>query len=246
MRVMHISPVSIGSLILILSASLEAQTVVARWNFNSQPADGSPSTGTLSPSIGSGVASLVGTTSSFADGAGSSDPATADDSGWSTTSYGNNTSAGRGVEFAISTVGLSSASFGGFVFSYDVRHSDTASRYEQVFYSVNGATWNAAGTYFDGNVGSTWFLQRTVTITDMAAFDNPSLTFRILSSNGPGAVLVASNSTSTFNGSGTWRFDMVSLTTSALPVPEPGAAATWTALVAFGGAMIRRRRVRRG
>jgi hypothetical protein len=68
-------------------------------------ADANTATGTTSPFVGAGSASLIGgITSSFASGdatGGSSDPATGDDSGWQTTTYaaqgaGNKT---RGVQF---------------------------------------------------------------------------------------------------------------------------------------------------
>ena len=100
-------------LLLIFSVSLGSarSDVIAQWNFNSVPPDGSTSTGTNAPSVGNGIASLLnGIPGTFTSGSGSTDPASnLDDSAWSTTGYpplgeSNKTA---GLEFAVSTIGYS-------------------------------------------------------------------------------------------------------------------------------------------
>ena len=106
--------------IAVLQGSAQAATL-ARWNFNSVPADANPATGILTPSTGTGTVSRIGGatgTPPFAtaeDGGGSSDPLVGDDSALNTTTYPDmlhpdatalNKSAG--VEFRVSTVGQQS------------------------------------------------------------------------------------------------------------------------------------------
>lgn len=114
---------------------------VALWDFNSRPSDANDTTGTLTPSIGSGLASVVGAVAqSFTTAAGSSDPAgTNDNSNWRITTFagvltGNKT---RGVQFNLNTVG-----FENITAVWDQLNSATANKYWRVLYSVdNGATW---------------------------------------------------------------------------------------------------------
>lgn len=194
--------------------------VVTQWNFNSTVADGNTGTGVITPAIGSGIASLVGgTTSTFASGdasGGSSDPASGDDSGWNLTTFAAQGSGDktRGAQFAVSTVG-----FENIVISYDLRHSNTSSRYEQFQYSLDGLNF-VDFTTFDGNAGDTWFNGRTVDLSTVVGTDNnANFAFRVVAAFAPSTSgYVASNPGSTYGTTGTWRFDMVTI--SAAPVPE--------------------------
>jgi hypothetical protein len=218
-------------------ASLAPQTIV-QWNFNSNPADNATSTGTLTPNIGTGTASLVGgTTETFATGAGSSDPATADDSGWNTTTYaaqgaGDRT---RGVQFAVSTAGWFDV-----VVSWDQRHSNTAARHVQFQYSTDGVSFIDHGALFVGDSGDTWFNGRTVDLSTVVGVNNnPNFAFRIVSAFAPDtSAYQASRTGSTYSTGGTLRFDMV--TVSA--VPEPEAYALMLAGLGMLGWVARRRR----
>jgi len=232
-------------LALALAAAFAAPAqavIVAQWNFNSNPADGNTSTGTIAPAIGSGTASLVGgTTATFASGAasgGSSDPATTDNSGWQTTTYATqgNANKQRGVQFAVDISGWMNV-----VIGYDLRHSNTSSRYEQVQYSIDGSNFIDIAL-FDGNLGDTWFNGRTVDLSGISGVNNnPKFAFRVVAAFAPGSnAYLPSKSDSTYGPAGTWRFDMV--TVQAAPIPEPETYALMLAGLGLVGFMARRRK----
>jgi len=217
------------------------------WNFNGPSVNEVPG-GIASPTpvIGLGSASLLGGVSAtFASGTasgGSSDPVTTTPSnyGWNTTTFAaqgteNNQ---RGVQFLMST-----ENWDKIVVQWDQRHSNTASRYVQFLYTLDGgATWTndgiAGGGVFVGDSGDTWFNNRTVDLTNIAgAANNANFGFRIVATFDPtGGGYVASNPTSTYAASGTWRFDMVEV--SGNFIPAPGALA----LLGLAGLTARRRR----
>lgn len=224
------------------AAQLVHAEVITQWSFNSITPDGATGTGSALPSVGAGSLSLIGgvTSPSFNSGVGSSDPAASDNSGLQTTTYGSQGAGNnsRGIEVKASSVG-----FEDVVFSYDLRHSNTSSRYELAQYSLDGVNFIDYAV-FDSGLGDTWFNARTIDLSNVAgADDNANLAFRVVATFAPGTSgYLASDTSKTFAGSGTWRFDMVGVSGTALPVPEPTSAAAALAGLAAIGFLARRRR----
>jgi hypothetical protein len=224
----------------VATAPAQAATLT-QWNFNSLPPDTNTGTGTLTPNIGAGMASLVGTTATFASGdasGGSSDPATGDDSGWNTTGYpaqstGNKT---EGVQFNVSTLGQQNV-----VITFDQRFSNTSSRYSQFQYSLDGITFIDFGTQVIATGGDTWVNNNSFNLSSIAGVNNnANFAFRIVSAFDPAGtsyVAATDSSPSTYAVTGTWRFDMVTVNADVIPTPAmlPG-------LVGVGLGLLRKRK----
>jgi hypothetical protein len=230
--------------VIVLALAFAAQANAAditQWNFNSVPADSSIGTGTTDPNLGMGSISLLNgvTNPSFNSGVGSSDTSLAvNNSGFQTTNYAaqglNNKLSG--VQFNVSTLG-----FEDIMVSYDLRHSNTSSRYEQFQYSLDGTSFTDLA-FFDGNAGDTWFNNRTVDLSAITGADNnASFAFRVVSAFAPStSAYAASRSTSSYEG-GTWRFDMVTVSGNAVAaIPEPETYAMFFAGLALLGFAKRR------
>ncbi len=223
---------------------VSAADTIALWNFNSPVPDGSSSTGSVEPAIGTGTASALGGVSAgFADGTGSGDPATGDDTGWSISSFATQGTGNleRGVQFAVSTVGYSD-----IVVRWDQRHSNTAARDVRFQYSVSGLAFVDFGPLLTAESGGVWTLGRTVDLSPIvAANDNAAFVVRIMASFAGGSEnYAASQPGSTYGTTGTWRFDMVTISGTAIPVPE--AAGFPAGVVLAVGAAVACRRRRRG
>lgn len=205
--------------------SVQAQTI-ALWNFNANTFSAlGGSTNSPDPASGAGTAlSFGGTTLSLASGnsnGGSTDPdTTSNDLGWGVTSFpaasGANKSAG--VQFNVSTFGYTDIKI-----SFDLRHSNTSSRYERFQYSLDGINF-IDSLSFSGPAGDTWFNNRLVDLTGVAGVaNNANFAFRIVSewestATGGGANQFAASATS-YAGTGTWRFDMVNVAGTVVPEP---------------------------
>jgi hypothetical protein len=143
----------------------------------------------------------------------------------------------RGVQFQVSTAG-----FFDIGISFDLRHSNTSSRFVQFQYSLDGTNFSSKNLVDDGIFeaslgGDTWYNLRTVSLAGVAgASNNANFAFRIVAIFAPGtSEYVASTATSTWAGTGTLRYDMV---TVMGVVPAPGVVAT----LALAGLVGSRRR----
>jgi hypothetical protein len=216
---------SYGAIIFLTIAftNLANCALITQWTFNSTTPDNNTGTGNISPSTGSGTASVLGTTATFASGAGSSDPAATDDSAWNVTGFptqstGNKT---EGARFSVSTVGNEN-----IVITLDMRHSNTASRYARFQYTIDGSTW-IDSTLFSENPGES-FYTRTVDLSSISGVNNnANFAFQVVAEYAPSTSAYEATTTgSSYGTSGTWRFDMVTISA----VPEP---TTWAGII-FG------------
>jgi len=236
---------TLSALILALgTASAAHATTITQWTFNSTTPDGSTGTGSTAAAIGSGSLTLLGgvTNPGFNSGAGSSDTAASDNSGLQTSNYalqgaGDKTT---GLQFSASSVGYQDV-----VFSFDLRFSNTSSKYALVQYSLDGLTYIDANV-FTASGGDTWMNQLTVDLSNVAGADNnANLSFRVLSTFAPGTTsYVPASATKIYGTNGTWRFDTVTVSGSAMTaaVPEPSSYALAFAGLAVVGTVARRRR----
>jgi len=230
---------------LFAAGTAQAQITITQWNFNSNPADGNTGTGVLTPNFGAGTATPFGGIAvSFSSGdatGGSSDPASGDDSGWQTTTYAaqGSESGGRGVEFAIST-----ANYNGIIVRWDQRHSNTSSRFTQLFYSTDGTSFIAApGGLFEATLGGDfWYNSRTVDLSSIVGVNgNTNFRIRIAPVFDPALVTSYSASTpaSTYAATGTNRFDMVTiLGTPITSIPPAGSGQASPGAVCSGGGSV--------
>jgi hypothetical protein len=192
-----------------------AQITLKQWNFNSNPTDGNTATGINTPNIGTGtITSIGGISQIFADGAGSSDPAVnADDSGYQTSGYPTQGAGDKtaGIQFLVSTVGYQD-----IILTWDQRHSNTASRYVQVQYTINGTDWIDFQVYDLVNAGTAvWVNTLTADFSAITTVENnANFGVRIVSTFAPSTTAYApTNTGSTYNpATGTWRFDMITVT----------------------------------
>lgn len=214
----------------VFSVSAEGAVTIAQWNFNSTAPDGDAGTGTLSPSVGSGTAALVGTSNTFADASvdgGSSDPATSDDSGWNLAGFApqGTGSQTRGAQWLINTTG-----YGSITMSFDQRNSATSSRYWAVHYTLDGGTsWvpfsvtggNTTAGLFAISAKETWFNGLAVDFSSVTGVaDNPLFGVRVLSSFAPSTSSYSPTDGASYGTTGTARFDMVTFSGSVIPEPS--------------------------
>ena len=219
---------------LFFSYTSWSQATIAQWNFNGPSATEIPGGGSSPlPSIGSGTLSLVGvvstSTTPFATGLGntanptpSSDVVTTNppNFAWAITNYpalgtGSKTS---GIQVNVSTIG-----YAGISFKFDQRLSNKAGNTHIVQYTLDRTAaspiWVDAQTFtfIPGNGGVTgdvWYNIRNVNLSAITGLDNnANAAFRIVGSFDPtSGNYLASTATSTYDGTGPVRFDMVTVT----------------------------------
>jgi len=217
------------------SSEVSAAVQIAAWNFNGAQ-------GTLEPSTGQGTAATVGGTSgTFSAGDPTDDGSTkpAENKAWNIASFAaqGSGSGERGVRFDVSTAGQGSLSV-----SWRERHSNSASRFVQFQYSLDGTTFTSTGLANDGIFeaslgGEVWQPQRTVDLSSITGVaDNAKFAARIVSVFAPGTSGYAATAVGgNYSAAGTIRFDLVAF--SGTPVPTPAAAGLGVAsgVLALGG-----------
>jgi hypothetical protein len=197
--------------------------IITQWNFEAQM---------LNASTGTGLASLVGgTTSTFATGFAGTGTFALNTSTYAAQGTEDRT---RGVQFSGSTAGYDSITL-----TWNERHSNTSANTVAVFASADGTNWTEVQVFTftpaATGTGDTWY-QRSVTLN--ASYANAAnFGFRVLAAFNPGSSgYLASRSTSTYGTSSTLRFDDVTI--SGNLIPAPGAVA----LVGLAGLVTTRRR----
>lgn len=197
--------------------------VITQWNFEAQ---------TLNASTGTGLASLVGgTTSTFATGFAGAGTFALNTTNYAAQGSGDRT---RGAQFSGSTAGYDSITL-----SWNERHSNTSANTVAVFATTDGTNWTEVQVFTftpaATGTGDVWY-QRSVTLSSTYA-NAANFGFRVLAAFSPGSSgYLASRSTSTYGASGTLRFDDVTINGNL--VPAPGTVA----LVGLAGLVARRRR----
>lgn len=198
--------------------------VLTQWNFNGGSSTTVPG-GNSSPtaSTGVGTASLLGgVTASFASGivdGGSTDPIVTSppNYAWNIANYApQGTESGlRGVQFNVSTVGFQNVEI-----SFDVRKSGSASRYQEVLYTLDGSSFTSIGL-LDGDTANTWFNGNSFDLSSIAgANNNANFGFKVVTVFAPGgSAYLPTTSTGVYGTSGTTRFDMVTVNAEAIPEP---------------------------
>lgn len=221
---------SICSLLLLAQQS-SAQVIITQWNFNNiTPGDLS----TATPSAGSGSIALIGGVTTLATGSsgnGSSDPS-ATNTALQTSGYPEQSTANQtaGVRFNVSTLGYQNIKL-----TFDLRLSNTASRWILIQYTLNGTTWLNFGVPIriggmgNDNAGDQWFNGIQADFSSISgANNNANFGIRIVSSFSTNPFTLYFNGTnyaadtayeparnpsvgvnSNYSPSGTMRYDMV-------------------------------------
>lgn len=202
-------------LFIFICSIVHAQTIV-EFNFNSVPPDASTSTGSITPSTGSGtITTIGGVVGSFASGSGSTDPAATDNTAFSTTTYpaataGNKTA---GIEIAVNTTGVN-----GINLKFDLRLSNTAANTYTIQYSTDGTTFTDFATLVPPVNGTTITFNNnnSYNFASIPALNNnPNVKFRVVATFASGGSTYVGNN-STYGTTGTARFDMVNVSSGAV------------------------------
>ena len=167
----------------------------------------------------------------------------------------------QGPQFAASTVGYSAINV-----SFDWYATNQGEANLQLEYTTDGVNWNNVPIALSGSDtglaaltnalspntvdgayvgiqggGQNWFTGLTATITDPNAANDPNFAIEMVNAS-TGVDDISAKGTALNNNSGNWRFDNITISGTAVPVPEPSA---WVlaALGAIGLTFAVRRRI---
>lgn len=231
MRIVWVGALSCG----LTGLTAMAGVTTCAWNFNGPK-------GTTDPSTGSGSAVLAGGCSANFSAGSPTDtdaPTAAENKGWNLAGFAaQGTGSGeRGATFLVATTG-----FTGITVSWQERHSNSASRFVQFQYSLDGTSFTSDGLanqgIFEATMGGdAWQGVRTVDLSPIAgAADNPKFAFRVVSIFAPDSSAYSpTNPTSNYSATGTMRFDLVSVSGSTVPAPAALALGGMGAVIAASG-----------
>jgi hypothetical protein len=209
--------VALGALVVTLGLTQAQPVQLAFWNFNDNDAivDGGVNGGTLS---------LIGGVTHPGFFAGS--PLDGNISGYQTTNYpaqgtGNLTA---GIRFNTPTTGYMNITV-----QFDVRWSNTASKYLRFQYTTDGTNW-ISGPQLVAGGGDQWYSQGPgagsrflVDFTGNTAVDNnPNFAFRILTEFAPGENNyhgARDGNAAGYRTTGTVRYDLVEVRGEVVPEP---------------------------
>jgi hypothetical protein len=181
----------VGSLLNIAVIQFVSADTVTLWDFQVFNEDTGAVTGSLLPAVGSGTINTIGGVShtGFNSGSGSSDPVQPGQAYQTTDSYPAQGSASgtAGIQVAVDTTG-----FKDIICQFDLRTSNTSSRWYQARYSVNGVDFVDLGSPvrldrvdengIDIGVGDRWTNQLTLDLTGVAGVNNnPNFAFQVVS-----------------------------------------------------------------
>jgi uncharacterized protein len=228
---------AIGALLVSACVSV-ASAQVAQWRFNGITSGLNSATPavTIGPAGSAASLSIPSLTAGF--NSGSPLDTEANNNGWNTLTYPA-ISAGSGTagpRFFVPTTGIS----GPLSVTFEQRPSNSASRFIQFQYTLDGTNFITTGLANDGifeatTGGDTWY-SRSVDLSAIAgAANNATFGFRMVTIFAPGTGSYARatpSTTSTYSPGGTMRYDLVTV------VPTPAAAA----LLGLGGLVATRRR----
>ncbi|MDW8107771.1 MAG: PEP-CTERM sorting domain-containing protein [Armatimonadota bacterium] len=215
--------VALGALSVTLGLAQSQPVQLAFWNFNG--GNTVPTGGIFAQD--SSVVLVGGTAATFATGS-PLDPGIPN-SGYNTTNYpaqgtGNLTA---GVQFNVPTTGYT-----GVVVMFDLRWSNTASRFVQFQYTVDRINWVNLGAPIEAPGGDAWWSSRNIInpygdariyiSLPAAADNNPNFAFRVLATFAPNTNQyfgARDNNAAGYRPAGTLRFDLVEVRA----VPEPAS-----------------------
>ena len=233
-----LSSLLISSVVVAISGTASA-AVVTQWTFNSSDALLNLTT----PYLGSGTASYVGGTAPSVSAplsgiaTGWVDDTTAVSPvvnyRWTMTTFpaAAVASGTAGAKFAVSTAGYQN-----LVITFGLRNSNTSSKYAMLQYSTNGTNFADFGDVITGTGDAFTSVSRDLSALT-STNNNSNFAFRVVSVFAPGtSAYAAAKSTSTYSTGGTYGFDLV--TVSGTAIPSPGAVA----LIGLAGLVARRRR----